>query len=472
VYDANGNRTSFAAYGSTDTYTVNNLNQYTRRNATNATYDLNGNLTIGVDGSTYVYDQQNRLTQASKSGTTDTFKYDGLNRQVSRTVTGQPTSYSVWDGWNLIEEYQSGGATTAAYVYGTGGLLTDLSLHYYYQDGSGSTSHLADNTGHLLEWYRYDLQGTPVFYNASNTQIAASNYGVKYLFTGQRWHSELGLYDLRNRFYSPDIGRFLQPDPIGFNGDPSNLYSYCGNNPVMYLDPTGLFRGGQFAIGAGATVIGFTVAVTTGPSLIGVLIGGGVMSYGIENVVASFSNDPAAVAALGHPTSFTGQAGRAIAGEGGQVIGDTAADVISLRLGETALERGLSGLSMAKDAFEAGGLLSSADLRGYGTNLQSPSGNFSSRYVFQGWDSTGYGYFDNQTHTEHVVGFAVLSVLGNIGDIFDFYSRTYNDPTSQGFSEAGAAILNSMNFSMALSSVFSALGGGGGVNPCRRPGEL
>ncbi len=243
VYDANGNRTSFAAYGPpTDTYTINNLNQYTQRNATNATYALNGNLTIGVDGSTYVYDQQNRLTQASKSGTTDTFKYDGLNRQVSRTVTGQSgTTYSVWDGWNLIEEYQSGGATSAAYVYGAGGLLTDLSLHYYYQDASGSTSHLADSTGHLLEWYRYDLQGKPFFYNASNTQISASNYGVKYLFTGQRWYSELGLYDLRNRFYSPDLGRFLQPDPIDFDGDPTNLYRYCGNNPITHSDPTGEF---------------------------------------------------------------------------------------------------------------------------------------------------------------------------------------------------------------------------------------
>ncbi len=40
--------------------------------------------------------------------------------------------------------------------------------------------------------------------------------------------------------YSPDIGRFLQPDPIGFNGDPTNLYRYCGNNPLKRIDPTGL----------------------------------------------------------------------------------------------------------------------------------------------------------------------------------------------------------------------------------------
>jgi uncharacterized protein RhaS with RHS repeats len=40
---------------------------------------------------------------------------------------------------------------------------------------------------------------------------------------------------------SPDLGRFLQPDPIGFNGDASNLYRYCGNDPVDRTDPTGLY---------------------------------------------------------------------------------------------------------------------------------------------------------------------------------------------------------------------------------------
>jgi RHS repeat-associated protein len=125
---------------------------------------------------------------------------------------------------------------------GVTGVAKNLTTNrYYYQDASGSTTHLASSTGAILEWYRYDLQGTPVFYNASNTQINATAYGVRHLFTGQQWYNEIGLYDLRNRFYSPDMGRFLQADPSGFNGDAGNLYRYCGNNPLTRSDASGLF---------------------------------------------------------------------------------------------------------------------------------------------------------------------------------------------------------------------------------------
>ena len=96
-------------------------------------------------------------------------------------------------------------------------------------------------SGALLESYTYDLAGTPTFYNPSGTVLPnGSVYGINHLFTGQQWHASLGLYDLRNRFYLPSLGRFLQPDPIGFSGDPANLYRYCGNNPANWIDPSGL----------------------------------------------------------------------------------------------------------------------------------------------------------------------------------------------------------------------------------------
>jgi RHS repeat-associated protein len=278
TYDGSGNRTMFAAYQWQEMYTVNNLNQYTGRGLQDnplrptptprppptppphpsptptptpgqqaATYDYNGNMTTGFDGSTYIYDAQNRLLSATSYGVTMTFTYDGLNRQVSRDVTPpgdgpeSATTFSVWDGWDLIEEYHADGTIIAAYLYGAGGLIKNLtSGNHYYQDASGSSSHLTDSTGHLLEWYRYDLQGTPFFYDTNDNQLWASAYNVRHLFTGQQWYSDIGLYDLRNRFYSPDIGRFLQPDPIGFWGDRTNLYRYVKNNPVTRRDPFGL----------------------------------------------------------------------------------------------------------------------------------------------------------------------------------------------------------------------------------------
>ncbi len=260
-YDANGNRTTFAAYGPSDIYTTNNLNQYSARNSNQALYDANGNTTTGVDGSIYSYDAQNRLVSATKGSTIETFKYDGLNRQVSRSIGAGSPTYNVYDGWELIGEYASGSTSpSTAYLPGVKNLTSN---QYYYQDASGSTSHLAASTGQLLEWYRYDLQGTPIFYNSLNTQLSTSNYSVRRLFTGQQWYSELGLYDLRHRFYSPDLGRFVQADPIGFSGDPTNLYRYCGNNPLNGSDPLGLVNWGLF--GRGALNVG--VGVTSGAAL-------------------------------------------------------------------------------------------------------------------------------------------------------------------------------------------------------------
>ena len=146
-YDANGNRNSFAAFdptdprfGTTDTYSLtnNSLNQYGSRTSlgvpANASYDTKGNMTTGVDGSTYQYDAQNRLTSATKGGNTLTFKYDGLNRQISRKLGTASDVYSVWDGWNLIEHIQDG-SVTAAFLSGATGMIKNLVTgNYYYQD--------------------------------------------------------------------------------------------------------------------------------------------------------------------------------------------------------------------------------------------------------------------------------------------------------------------------------------------------
>ena len=59
------------------------------------------------------------------------------------------------------------------------------------------------------------------------------------MFTGRRLDDETGLYYYRARYYSPETGRFIQPDPIGY-GDGFNMYAYCKNNPINWIDPWGL----------------------------------------------------------------------------------------------------------------------------------------------------------------------------------------------------------------------------------------
>jgi RHS repeat-associated protein len=202
----------------------------------------NQNMTSGLDTSAYTYDAQNRLTSVARNGTTETFKYDALNRIVSRTINGA-TYYNVWDHWNLLITYDHNNSWTHAYFHGPDGVFLDYNVAPFifetcYNDASGSTTHIA-NGGTLLEWYRYDLDGNPLIFDANNNPRSTSAYDVRFLFTGQQWYSEVGLYDLRNRFYSPDIGRFLQPDPASFDGDATNLYRYCGNNPTNYADSAG-----------------------------------------------------------------------------------------------------------------------------------------------------------------------------------------------------------------------------------------
>jgi RHS repeat-associated protein len=219
---------------------------------TTPTYNDNGDLET-YNGWTYFYDAQNRLTSATRGGDIwVSYTYDGLNRQVSRSVNGT-TTYNTWDGWNLIAEWSATYALNYTYVYGAGGELILRSAPgdnniWYYHDANGNVTHLANNSGTIIERYQYDHAqgGTPTIYDGNGTQIAASaaNLNNRFLFAGYDYSKETGLYDCRNRFYHPGLGRFLQPDPIGFAGDPNNIYRYCGNNAVNSSDPLGLVTPG------------------------------------------------------------------------------------------------------------------------------------------------------------------------------------------------------------------------------------
>lgn len=251
-YDAVGNRQWRTDSGLTTNYTVNPDNAYTQVGGAAATLDANGNQ-AGTAGATYTYDAQNRLTSATVGGVTTTFAYDARNRVIRRIVqsgSALTTQFLTYDRWNLIEERDGAGDLNQVYVHGAAidELLikfTDSSTVYYHHDGLGSTIALSNETGQIVESYAYDAFGAASVYDASGLSLQVSVFGNRFLFTGREWLTEVGLYDYRNRVYSPDLGRFLQIDPIRFSAGDVNMYRYVSNNSVNRWDPWGLNEEGE-----------------------------------------------------------------------------------------------------------------------------------------------------------------------------------------------------------------------------------
>jgi RHS repeat-associated protein len=153
-----------------------------------------------------------------------------------------PTTYLIYDGWNLIAEFDANGNQVAKYYHGAN---TDEVLErvgspanvYYHQDALGSVMRLTDVDGNEVEQYTYSVFGVPTI---NGSTISASAYGNRFMFTGREYFPELGLYDSRNRIYSPNLGRFLQTDPSRLGAKDVNMYRYVKNNPVNAADPFGL----------------------------------------------------------------------------------------------------------------------------------------------------------------------------------------------------------------------------------------
>lgn len=98
---------------------------------------------------------------------------------------------------------------------------------FLHKDRLGSVIAQTDDSGVVLEKYIYSPFG-------ATPSLAGTVFG----FTGQRYDAEIGLYNYRARYYAPSIGRFIQPDLRGFASG-TNLYSYVGNDPTNYVDPSG-----------------------------------------------------------------------------------------------------------------------------------------------------------------------------------------------------------------------------------------
>ena len=269
AYDAVGNRTAVTDNGTPTPYTANSLNQYMAIDAFAApACDGNGNLTtlqsaVGAPVWTYNYDAQNRLTGGvSTSGDTFTFAYDPRNRCVVRTVGGTATCY-LYDDWNVIEDRSAADLQVAQYYQGAAvdeviAAVNPNGTFFHHHDGLGSVTAVTDATGAIAERVRYDVFGAPSFADSANQPAASSPTGNRFLFTGRELlpaGDGSTIYDYRNRDYFPLIGRFAQPDPLGFDSGDENLVRYVQNNPATTIDPLGLWHTGAYARDDASTII-------------------------------------------------------------------------------------------------------------------------------------------------------------------------------------------------------------------------
>jgi len=228
------------------------------------TYDSNGNTASGADAlgrraAQDIYDSENRLiVRQNADGSTINIAYDADGARIGKTFFDQngvlvrSTSYQV-DTNNLtgyaqvLEEVTTtisgptAGTARVHYTYGSdllravafsAGTLT--SDRWYLYDGGGTVRELTDETGAVTDTYDYDAFGVLVLKTGTTANA--------YLYRGEQWDADLGLYYNRARYLNTDSGRFWSQD--SYEGQIANVsslhkYLYTAASPVMAADPTG-----------------------------------------------------------------------------------------------------------------------------------------------------------------------------------------------------------------------------------------
>lgn len=254
-YDANGNRIGgfnlhgaiAASYDEQD-----RLTRYTAGPLTaDYAYTVNGELesrTVGNDVTQYTYDVLGNLTQVVLP-TSETIAYssDGRDRRTVRQATGEAERRWLWSGQLMaVAELDAGDAVTSRFVYATRTNVPDYLVrggitYRILTDQLGSPRLVIDATTPGLTISQRVAQQLEhdEFGNVTTDLVAPGFTRLPFGFAGGLGDPRTGLVRFGARDYDPVVGRWTAKDPIGFEGETSNLYEYSFGDPVNRIDPAG-----------------------------------------------------------------------------------------------------------------------------------------------------------------------------------------------------------------------------------------
>ncbi|WP_458238610.1 RHS repeat-associated core domain-containing protein, partial [Pseudomonas sp. P5_A2_2] len=223
-------------------------NRLRRRYDSHYDYDAFGNLIRECRGmptqvTEYTYDSQHRLIGVSTpDGKRVSYRYDAFGRRIGKTVDGQTTQF-FWQGDQLIAE--SGPRHYRSYVYEPGSFRPlalldgkgreDACPFYYQLDHLGTPQELTSYTGVIVWSAKYTAHGK--LRELSHGDGDGERLEQPLRFQGQYFDAESGLHYNRHRYYHPDIGRYLTPNPVKLAAG-LNPYRYT-RNPTGWVDPLG-----------------------------------------------------------------------------------------------------------------------------------------------------------------------------------------------------------------------------------------
>ena len=229
----------------TVTYTYGDENWRDKLTAVNGNaiaYDAIGN---PLNDGTWTYTWQNgrQLQKMQKSGVTAEFVYNADGLRVQKTVNGVATKYTL-HGKNVV--HMTSGTDELHFFYDAQNrpavVVYNGTAYAYVKSLQGDVIAILDAAGNVVVSYVYDAWGAPIGKSGSMAETLGSVQPFRY--RGYVFDEKTGLYYLRSRYYNPQWGRFVNADKLVSTFQKSskhNLFSYCGNSVISYMDPDGLF---------------------------------------------------------------------------------------------------------------------------------------------------------------------------------------------------------------------------------------